>query len=667
MTALPSSAPATGLQSQLNPADWDNSIKAGDDFYLHANGNWLRNNPIPSNASAIGTWSLVGGQNITKIQGILESAAQANPSTADDNIRKLGDFYYSGMDVQAIEAAGINPLHAELHKIHQMTSAADVQHMVAYAQLKWAGSLFDVGTQKDSDTPIILPMLTQSGLGLPSPDLYSKTDDASVKLQQQYLAHIEKMLSLLGEACIAPAQQAQAAYEIEKRLAAISTAIDKIYPVKKYSFEVFAALCGSFDVSNYLHAIGAPKSDFIFASPQSFFAGLGELLTSVPVADWQAYFRWHLLKETASFLPAAFANESFHFFSTVLRGIQQQQPRWSNVVNVVNSLVEDLVGQAYVDQYFPPDAKNKAVALIEGLRTSFHKRIQNSDWLSPPTKQQALEKLAAMDIQAGYPKKWTDYSGLKIDRNSYVTNVLNAGRQALKRTLAKIGFPQNPDEWLMGAQQLNSYNDPFKNQIVFPAAMWQPPFFDHQASLALNYGAIGAVIGHEMTHGFDNNGHNFDAHGNLKDWWTPADLAEFNKRTNELAAQVSACTIPAIPPSTEPVHLNGNFTLGENIADLGGLLISWDAFQLAKSEQPQATDTATGLSPDEEFFFAWARLWRANVRPEFMLQLLQTDAHPPASYRVNIPLTNADPFYNTFSVVAGNTMFKAPSSRIRIW
>ncbi|HVU39119.1 MAG TPA: M13 family metallopeptidase, partial [Opitutales bacterium] len=503
----------------------------------------------------------------------------------------------------------------------------------------------------------------QSGLGLPDRDYYFRDDDHSKQIRAQYVAHLAKMFGLAGEAPDVAQAHAAAVMRIETALAQGSrTHADLRDPLANYHKQTaddLWKLTPQFDWQKYFQALGLPPPSAIDVGQPEFFSAFNALINSTPLDDWKAYLRWQLLDSMAPYLSTPFVNEDFEFNGRILTGAQQLRERWQRVLMTIDRNAGEALGQLYVKEYFPPEAKARILELVANLRTALRERIQAVTWMDDPTRAAALQKLDALNVKVGYPDKWIDYSKLALDRASYAGNVLKAREFDARRDLAKIGQPVDRTEWGMTPPTVNAYYDPSFNEIVFPAGILQPPFFDPAADDAVNYGAIGATIGHEMTHGYDDEGRHFDAHGNLKEWWTPESAKRFQERAAAIVKQFDAYTV------LDGLHLNGEVTQGENIADLGGLKISWIAFQKALAAKP--TGPIGGFTPAQRFFISYAASWRMNQRPEDLRKQVLTNEHAPDKFRVNGPLSNLPEFWAAFDVPAGAPMRRAPADLVNIW
>ncbi len=658
------SALAQTNERGLDPKNFDTTISPCSDFYQYANGNWCKNNPVPPE---YGSWSVgheIHERNFSILHDILEKASKDGSAPKGSARQKIGDFFTVAMDTAKIEAEGSKPLKADLDRIAAVKSLKDLQQLIADLHAKGENVVFDVGADQDMKNNVqIIVYATQGGLSLPDRDYYTRDDEESKKLREQYLEYVTNMLKLLGDDDTSAKAQAQKIMEIETRLAKASlTNVEQRDPNTWYNYITVKqadSATPDFSWSAYFKAIGLSHVEsFSFAHPK-FFAEMNQLFKEIPVEDWKSYCRWHILSGAAPTLSSEFVNERFRFVGTVLQGTKVLQPRWKRVLNATNQALGEVLGQLYVERVFPPKSKSRAMEMVNNLREALKARINNLEWMSAETKTKALEKLAAFTPKIGYPDKWRDYSSLSIEKDSYWANVSRGRTFEMRRQLNKIGKPVDRTEWGMTPQTVNAYYNPLMNEIVFPAAILQPPEFDGDADDALNYGAMGSVIGHEMTHGFDDEGSQFDAVGNLKNWWTEEDRKKFDERTQKLVEQFDKYV------AVDSMHVNGKLTLGENIADLGGLLVAYDAFKLALAAKPQKE--IDGLSPEKRFFLGYAQGWRTNYRPQTLKLQINTDPHSPSNLRVTGPLSNLKEFNDAFGCPAGEGMTRSELDRVRIW
>ncbi len=654
---------ALGVRAEIDLKNFDLAVKPQDDFYRYANGTWLKNNPIPADRSIWASFSEIDERNQTNLRAICERVA-AKTDGATPIEKMVGDFYASGMDEAAINAAGAKPLQSELDRIAAIKTPADVLKVIAHLQSLGVACGFRFGSSPDlkqSDREIA--SLGQGGLGLPERGYYFNDDEKSQKIRQQYVAHIVNLLALAGEPRESATVSAQAVLTLETKLAANSLARvqlrDPYRSYHKMKVAEAAAKTPGIDFALVFAERGAPAFDDVNLAHPEFFKGFEVALNTVPVSDWQAYLRWHLVRHAAPYLSEAFVAEDFAFNGKILTGTTEQKPRWKRIVGVVDGEIGEALGQLYVADYFPPEAKARMAKLVEDLRASLHDRIAALEWMDAPTKEKAQAKLAAFGVKIGYPEKWLDYSSVKIARDDFFGNVLRADAFEVARRLKRIGGPVDRKEWGMTPPTVNAYYRPTNNEIVFPAGILQPPFFDFKADDAVNYGGIGAVIGHEMTHGFDDSGAKYDAQGNLNNWWSDESAKNFKARTTAVVKQFAAYS------PLEGVHLNGELTQGENIADLGGVKIAYYALQKALADKPR--DPINGFTPEQRFFLNYATIWRINSRPEAIRLRANTDPHSPGEFRCNGPLSNLDEFAKAFTVPDTSPMRRPPETRVTIW
>jgi putative endopeptidase len=596
---------------------------------------------------------------------ILERAANDRNAEQGSNMQKIGDFYASCMDTKAIDAAGAKPLDTEFKRIDDVNSLPELQTEVARLQSDGVDVLFGFGsTQDEKNSTQVIAGAEQGGLGLPDRDYYTKTDAKSQKLRNEYVAHVQKMFELLGDSAQKAASEAKTVMDIETQLAKASmTRVERRDPDKTYhkmNMGQLKALTPNFVWSDYFHEVGHPHIPAVDVAQPEFFKEVNQLLKSVPLSEWKVYLRWHLVHAAAPALSTPFVQANFDFYGRTLEGTKKILPRWQRCVRSTDNELGFALGKVYVEKYFPPEAKARAEKMVQNLIAALRDDLKSLPWMGPKTRKAALAKLDAFMPKIGYPDKWRDYSTYHVTRASYVENVLNGNVFDFHRDLNKIGKPVDRHEWEMTPPTVNAYYNPLKNEIVFPAGILQPPFFDPKGDAASNYGGIGAVIGHEMTHGFDDEGRKFDAQGNLKNWWTPQDIKNFNERAQCIEKQFGGYV------AVGKVHENGKLVLGESIADLGGLTLAYRAYQksLEGKPKPKIIDGFTG---DQRFFIAWAQNWAANMTPQFARLLVNVDPHPLPRFRANGPLSNMAAFASAYSCKAGDPMVRPQSERCRIW
>ncbi len=647
----------------VDPSTFDLSVKPQDDFYRFADGTWNKNNPIPAEYPRWGASVMLADDNVQNLNKLCIAAA-ASGAAGSPVERMVGDFYASGMDEAAANAAGFKPIQPELDRISGLKTPADVMLEIGHLHSMGiaAGFLFFSGADaKNSDMDIA--QLRQGGLGLPNRDYYINDDEKSKTLRGQYVRHVSTMLQLLGDTPEAGDSGAQIVLRLETVFAANSLSPEVLRnPYARYHKIPVADLGkepAGIDWPAYFNEAGAPAFDEVNFQQPDFFKAFSAQLASAPVSDWQVYLRWHLIHGVAPFLSEAFDQENFRFYGEILSGTTKQLPRWKRVVNETDSDLGEALGQLYVAKYFPPEAKVQVLALVANLRSALRADLATLPWMDDATRRKAVTKLDAFTVKMGYPEKWRDYSSLVIDRGSYVLNVIRAGQFESRRVLNKIGKPVDRAEWGMTPPTVNAYYNPPRNEIVFPAGILQPPFFDPKADDASNYGAIGSVIGHEMTHGFDDNGRQYDPHGNLTDWWSRESANKFKERADGIVEQFSGYTV------LDGVHLIGERTQGENIADLGGLKIAYTA--LEKDLEGKSREPIDGFTPEQRFFLSFASVWRGSIRPEELRKRVKTDPHSPWQFRVNGPLSNLDEFAAAFDVPEGAPMRRPAADRVTIW
>jgi len=668
-------APTTADKKNPPPLDlknMDTSVKPQDDFYLYANGTWIKNNPIPPEFSRWAAFNELAEKNNEALHEIAEKAAAAAPkdskksTTEAADLQKVGDFYASGMDEKAVDAARVKPLEGELKRIDAMKDRKDVLKEIAHLHGMGVNAFFGFTSgQDDKNSAKVIGQAFQGGLGMPDRDYYTKEDDASKKLRDQYIEHVTKMLTLAGEPAAQASEHAKKVMAIETSLAKPArTRVELRDPQKNYNKmkqTELKALMPGWNWADYFKEIKLTQPGDINVGQPDFFKAADEVFKSVSVDDWKTYLRWHLLHAMASTLSSDFVSENFRFFEATLRGTKQIKPRWKRVVAKTDEELGESLGKLYVADHFPPEAKARALEMVENLREAVADRIKTLDWMDEPTKQEALKKLAAFTVKIGYPDKWREYSLLKIDRGPYALNVARGDMFETDRQLKKIGKPVDRSEWGMTPPTVNAYYNPNMNEIVFPAGILQPPFFDPKADDAVNYGGMGAVIGHEMTHGFDDQGRQYDATGNLRDWWSPASAKAYTERSKAIVAQYAAYEpLPGI-------HINGELTQGENIADIGGVKLAYTALQKALAKKGGTPEKIDGFTPEQRFFLGFAQIWRNNQREEDLKLRLNTDPHSPGRFRTIGPLSNLVEFQKAFDIPDGSPMARPADQRVNVW
>lgn len=644
----------------------DNSVKPSADFYQYACGGWMKLNPLQDEYSRYGSFDVLGENNQKQLKDLITKIAAAKNNANGTVEQKIGDLYNIGMDTVMLEKQGAQPIQSELESIAKL-NRNNISKKLAEMSLEGLNPFFGLFGAADPDnSDMTMAYLWQTGLGIGDRDYYLEADQQ--KIRDEYVNLMEQMFRISGYSKIAGFAGEEK--EMARRVLAMETMMahffmdkttlrDPYKTVNKMSVKDVQTLFPAINMDSYLNTLGV-KVDMINVGQPDYFAGLSNIISTADMDVIRAYMAWNVINAAAPYLSDAFVNADFNFYGKVLSGKQENRPRWKRVVGTVDDCLGEALGQMYVKTYFPAEAKARMEQLVKNLQWALGERIKATTWMSDVTKKAALEKLAAFTVKIGYPDKWRDYSALSVDKDSYYANIVRARRFENAFQLAKIGKPVDKTEWLMTPQTVNAYYEPNTNEICFPAGILQPPFFDMNADDAFNYGAIGVVIGHEMTHGFDDQGRNYDLNGNLKDWWTEADSKAFDERAKVLVNHFN--NIEVAPG----VHANGEFTLGENIADNGGLNVSFTAFQKAKQDGNIKGDM-DGFTPEQRFFLAYAGVWAGNIRPEEILRRTKTDPHSLGKWRVNGTLPHIDAFYKAFNVREGDAMYIAPEKRAKIW
>lgn len=655
---------ATAGKPDVLAANLDTTVSPGTDFFEYANGGWIKKNPIPDEQSSWGIGNVVVEENLKRLKEISEKASSAKAAAGTDE-QKIGDFWAIGMDSAKIESDGLKPLQPWLDKINAIT---DVKSLVStVSELKKIGSstLFgDYVAQDDKNSEMMSYKLTQGGLGLPEREYYFKTDSATVNIRNEYLRYIEQILTMAGENADDAKKAAKNILALETKLAKSSRKLEELRDpyanYNKMAITDLGKMNASFSWSDYLSAAGVKSIDSVIVGQPEFFKTLDKELKATPMSDWKSYVKFNLISDFSGALPDKFGMAAFNF-NKLFSGAKERRPRWKRVISAEENAIGEMLGKLYVKEFFNEKAKKRYEDLVEAIRDALKTRISNLTWMSDSTKQKAYAKLAAIKKKVGYPDKWKDFSSMEVGRESFAQNLMNANKWWHQYELNKLGKPVDRNEWDMTPQTYNAYYNPSNNEIVLPAGIFTVPGYrDEELDDATVYGYAGAsTIGHEITHGFDDEGRQYDAKGNLVSWWTKEDEAEFKKRADVIIKQFD---------EYEPVkgyHINGKATTGENIADLGGILLGIDAYK--KTEEYKANKTVKGLTPMQRYFLGYALGWLGHEREELLRSQLLTDVHSPSKYRVNGPFVDVDEFYSTFKIKPTDIMYRPDSLRVRIW
>ncbi|NOY51915.1 MAG: M13 family metallopeptidase [Chlorobi bacterium] len=652
------------MTKAIDKENMDLSIKAGDDLFEYANGGWIKSHPIPAEYSQYGAFTVIYEDNQKQLKSLVEEVSAEKNTKRGSVSQKIRDFYNSGMDTLKIEELGINAISSRLEEIENLKTKAGIEKHIAIMHRRGSYPLFYFyagADQRNSSTEI--GNFYQGGLGLPDMDYYINESDRSEGIRKAYIEHLTKMFMLKGDSEEDAAKSAQVVMDIETRLAKVSkTRLEQRDPVANYNkmnLDDLKEKAPGFDWETYFNNLGLSNPGDMNVGQVDFIAGMADMFSKSSVEDLKTYLVWNLLDNSANYLSSDFVEQNFDFFGRTLSGKQEIQARWKRVLNTTSSGLGEAIGQLYVEKYFPAESKQRMVALVENLRKSFAQRISQLDWMSDETKAKAKAKLDAITVKVGYPDKWKDYSKLEINPDNYYINVSNAREFEFNRNIAKIGKPVDKTEWGMTPQTVNAYYNPTNNEIVFPAGILQPPFFNKDADDAVNYGSIGVVIGHEMTHGFDDMGRQYDKDGNLNDWWTTEDADRFKAKIAMLEQQYDNYKI------LDSLHVDGKLTMGENIADLGGLNISYNALMMSyNGNYPADID---GFNYTQRFFLGYASVWRQNIRDKELIRRLKEDVHSPGDARVNIPPFNMDVFLKAFNISENDRLFIPEEKRAFIW
>jgi putative endopeptidase len=642
----------------------DRSVRPQDNLYRYLNGKWLANFQLPADKAIYGAFTYVDDKTQEQLNGIVEDLERAGAGAdTDADARKIADLYASFMDEGRLETLGLKPLQAEFAAIDAIGNLREIPALIAHLNRIDADAPYDISINQDARNSLqYAVILSQSGLGMPDRDYYLKDDAKLKETRVKYQAHVRKMLEMAGDADAE--SHAAAILGLETALAQAQwTRVDNRDPVKTYNKTAIADLpkmMPEYDWPRYVQGSGiAGKVESVVIRQPSYFSALGKLMIDTPLPVWKVYFKWQVLSAAAPYLSKAFVDEQFAFRGTVLSGIPENQVRWKRGIGLVDDAMGEALGKRYVEKYFPPQNKARMEKLVRNLLDAYRQDIDTLDWMGPDTKKGAQAKLSKLVTKIGYPNTWRDYGTLQIARDDLWGNVVRANEFEYRRNIDKLGKPIDRNEWHMTPQTVNAYYNPPMNEIVFPAAILQPPFFNVQADDAVNYGAIGAVIGHEISHGFDDQGSQYDADGNLRDWFTREDHDRFAAKTRALVAQYNAY---------EPVpdyHVNGELTLGENIGDNSGLAIAYKAYRLSLGGRP--APVIDGLTGDQRFYLGWVQVWRGKARTAEAIRRVKVDPHSPAAVRGAAPVANQAAFYTAFGVKEGDKMYLAPANRVNIW
>lgn len=642
----------------------DSTVKIEDDFYLWATGKWAKETEIPAERSRYGAFEILIDKNYDILKELMNKAAADKQAKAGSNMFKVGTFYSLALDEEKANAQGYEPVKAELERIDKISDKESLIKELAHMHLFTSSPAFFFFSSQDAkNSDMVMARVYQGGLGLPDRDYYTEDDDRSKEIRVKYVEYMTNMFKLIGYSDDEAAANADNVMKFETRLAEASlTRRESRDPQRTYNrmtLDEVKELMPAYNWDLFLTELGVPNPGDINISMPDFMKEVNAMIDDVPLESWQKYMKWKVVDNMAPYLSQAFVDENFAFNGKFMNGTEEMLPRWKRALNATNRVLGEVVGQVYVEKNFPPEAKARAKKIVNNLTEVLHERIKQLDWMSDETKEKALEKLAAFNVKIGYPDKWRDYSGLEIKDDSYAANIMRSNYFDTKFDYSKIGKPVDRDEWGMTPQTVNAYYHPILNEIVFPAAILQPPFFYKDADDAANYGAMGCVIGHEITHGFDDQGRQYAADGNLTDWWTEEDSKKFDIKAKQLVDQYNGYE------ALEGHFVDGDLTQGENIADLGGVTIAFNAFK--STEQYKQNEKIDGFTPAQRFFLSYATVWKSKIRDENLKLRLKTDVHSPAHYRVIGPLSNIPEFAEAFGLKPGTPMVKVDEEKIFIW
>lgn len=648
----------------IDTANMNLAVKPGNNFFEYANGGWLKHNTIPAKETRWGSFNMLRQESADRLVIILDEVSKNANHPKGSVKQRAGDLYASAMDSVAIEKRGFDPIKADLQRVDKISSIKGIVDELVYQRVNGIASpLFGFGVGQDSkNVTKYIVNLGQGGTTLPDRDYYLKSDPRSVKAQEALRKYITTLFTLTGTPAATAEKNAVTIFNIEKTLAGAQMSRvamrDPNATYNKFTVAGFSKTTPHLNWTELLPKLKTPGQDSLLVSSPAFLRSADSLLAATPVEDMKTYLKWNILKGESGALSSPFVKAGFDY-SSALSGQKVQAPRTERMSGMVDGSLGELLGQLYVEKYFPPAAKEYMLKLVNNLKATYAERIQKLDWMSDATKARALKKLNAFTVKIGYPDKWQTYDGLVINRNDYFGNQRRISAWRYNYNVSRLGKPVDKTRWSMTPPTVNAYYNSVNNEIVFPAGILRFPFFDYQADDAINYGGIGAVIGHEITHGFDDKGRLYDADGTLRNWWTEEDNTKFTKRADKVVEQYNALTV------LDTVHVNGKLTLGENLADLGGLSMAYDAWK--KTKQGQSGTTIDGFTPDQRFFLSWAQVWRSKQLPETAAQRILVDSHSPEEHRANAPLTNIDAWYKAFNIQPGDKMYKAPEERIKVW
>ncbi len=648
----------------LKKEDMNLAVKPGVDFFEYANGTWMKNTPIPADKSRYGAFDILGESANEAVHNLLEEAAKNENAPEGSNLKKIQDFYATAMNVEKINQIGLKPLLPEFKKIADIKNAANLRDELIHLHKMGISAFFGAGVDQDmKNTSVNRMYLSEDGLSLSDRDYYTADNETSANIRIEFVKYVAKIFELIGEDVSLAEANAKTIMRFETRMAEkFNTLLEnRNYPAmyNPKTIEVLANEYPNFDWATYFKEMGADIKEYVITTHPRYMKELNLMLTDEKMADIKLYLKWKVLDQSVSKVSTELEKEQFAFYGTILTGATEQQPRWRRMSNATGSVLGEAVGQLYVEKYFPPEAKVRMDKLVSNLKTALRGRIEKLEWMSEETRVQALAKLDAFGVKIGYPEKWEDYSKLEVSTDSYIQNTWRAAQFGTTKNIAKLGQPVDTKKWGMTPQTVNAYYHPLLNEVVFPAAILQPPFFYMNGDDAVNYGAIGVVIGHEMTHGFDDNGRRFDKEGNMRDWWTAEDTDKFNARAEKLVEQFNGFK------AFDDLNVDGKLTLGENIADYGGLTISMEAYKMSlNGEKPADID---GFNNMQRFFLAYSKVWRGNIRDTYLRKLIKEDVHSPGRYRVNGGLFNIPEFYTAFDINEKDPLYRTTEQRAKIW